>query len=93
MTTKIWNFILDNKRHTVRLEHGYFSGKREVYHNSDLIHRSRRIVDTGDEICFEIGYDTCCVIIEPYIFKFNYACTINGLCTETGQPRHKERSW
>ena len=93
MATTIWDVTVDNKPYVVRLEHGYWSGKRDVFVNDELIFKGQRMFDTGDEIVFELGNETACVIIEPNIFKFNYALTINGVCIETGKPRRKERNW
>ena len=48
-------FGLDDGRHVVELEHGYWSGKRVIRVDGKLLEVSRKLLDTGSEHYFELN--------------------------------------
>jgi hypothetical protein len=86
MTQRIWTFQLeDGSSHTVQLEHGYFSGKREIYLDNEFILEDKKMIDTGSAHSFQINGHICTVHIRTTGFSFKYDCTIDNRSVETGQ--------
>ncbi len=54
-----WTVELDQQPYTVEFEYGYWSGKRLVYVNGQLVHKSSKFVNVGrGEYPFQIGAHT-----------------------------------
>jgi hypothetical protein len=50
----IWTLDIDNTQHVVRLVHGWFSGKREIWLDNNLIERRHKFIDYGSRQFFNI---------------------------------------
>jgi hypothetical protein len=50
-----WEVVVGEQVHTVRLVHGYWSGKREIWVDGELVERGRKIFDSGSRHFFTIG--------------------------------------
>ena len=55
MANKTWTFQLEDGRHAVELEHGYWSGRRIIRVDGEQIEVSRKFLDAGTEHRFEIS--------------------------------------
>lgn len=81
-----WIIKLEDNKHKVELEHGYFSGKRIVRLDGKVIEHIRyNLFDTGSKHKFKIK-EHCCIIIIKAGFKFSYDLIIDGLSVQTGLP-------
>lgn len=63
MPKHTWEVDLDGNRHTVELIHGYWSGKREIRLDGQLLERSKRFPDYGSRHPFSIGAHACELLI------------------------------
>lgn len=83
---KNWTFQLeDGTSHTVRLEHGQFSGKREIYLDDKPVVKEKKIFDTGSSHSFPINDQTCTVVIKATGFGAKYDCLIGKRSVVTGK--------
>lgn len=58
MTTRAWLFVLDGQPHNVVIEHGAFSGKRNLWVDGQL----RRSSETFHHLVFDTGSRHACNI-------------------------------
>ena len=90
MTQKTWQFELEDGKHTVDLDHGVFSGKRNIRVDGHTILDSSEpqhlVFDTGGVHEFHINSHPCAVIIRTNGLTFSYDLAIDGRSTTTGQP-------
>lgn len=90
MAKKEWIFELEDGQHTVELEHSYFSGKRVIRVDGNLLESSTKVqhalIDTGSEHKFNIGTHPCVVTISSNGITFKYDLIIDGRSVTTGQP-------
>jgi hypothetical protein len=85
MAKKSWTFELDNEQHIVKIDHGYFSGKKVIYLDGEVLEESRKIIDTDSEHTFQIGDHTCRIVVESNWVKFNYDLIVDGRSIESGE--------
>lgn len=84
MTHKTWYIDLDGIQHTVELYHGFFSGKRLIKVDGEIIEESTMVVDKGSEHPFKINYHDCMLIIKVKIL-FHFDLIVDGVSVETGK--------
>ncbi|MBC6430115.1 hypothetical protein FM036_04365 [Nostoc sp. HG1] len=65
METKVWTFNLSDGQHTVELDHGYWSGKRIIKVDGQLVEESQKLFDTGSEHRFDVNGNSCVLRIRP----------------------------
>lgn len=72
MGKKVWEFRLDDGKHTVALEHGHFSGRRSIAVDGRLIiSTGGNILDSGSEHHFQVSGVPCVLRITSG-FRFKY---------------------
>jgi hypothetical protein len=90
MTQKTWQFELEDGKHNVELDHGFFSGKRNIRVDGNTILTSSElrhlVLDTGGMYEFNINSHPCAVIIRTNGLSFSYDLAVDGRSTTTGQP-------
>lgn len=86
MTTKTWNFELDGFKHTVVLEHGYFSGKRKIRVDGKMVEESKKLFDMGSDHIFAVAGHTCSIHIRTNWVTFYYDFAIDGISMTSGMP-------
>ncbi len=84
MTTKVWTFDLEDGKHTVELEHGYFSGKRVICVEGRPLEKSQKLFDTGSDHQLRIGSHTVTVHIGTNGVSYNYDLILDGRSLKTG---------
>ena len=85
MAKKSWTFELEDGEHTVTLEHGFFSGKRVIHVNGELLEESQQMLDLGSAHAFELSGHDCVVDIRTNLLSFGYDLVIDGRSLETGE--------
>jgi hypothetical protein len=85
MANKVWAVKLEDGRHTVELEHGYFSGKRIIRVDGEQLESTTSIIDFGGEHSFQIGNHTGIVHIRTNGLTYNYDLSIDGRSIGTGK--------
>ncbi|MGE3809535.1 MAG: hypothetical protein AB7K24_33140, partial [Gemmataceae bacterium] len=91
MATRFWTFDLDNHTHRVWLEHGFWSGKKEIRLDDMPIELPPQscLVDTGGDFPFPVGDNHRCVVhIRTNGLTYSYDCTVDGVSVETGTPTY-----
>jgi len=72
-----WTFELEDGQHTAELDHGYFSGKRIILLDGEIVEHTRRLrhllFDSGSNHVFQINDHSCQISIlvrgiEPYYY-------------------------
>ena len=90
MTKKTWQIDLEDGQHTVELDHGVFSGKRNIRVDGQTILDSSElqhfVFDTGGIHEFNINSHPCAVVIRTNGITFNFHLTVDGRSVTTGQP-------
>ena len=82
MAKKRWAFKLDNADHSVELEHGWWSGKREIIIDGVPWESSTKFFDTGSVHHFKISEVPCVLHIKNKVFTFQYDFYVNGKLME-----------
>lgn len=54
VTRRTWEITVDGKPHQIRLRHGYWSGKREVWVDNQLVIQRKKFGDYGSRYSFDI---------------------------------------
>jgi hypothetical protein len=79
MATKAWQVRTPDGEHVVELEHGYFSGKRTVLVDGEVVvEEGRHLIDLGDVFTIPIG-DTrgfLSIKLAHLGFGFSYALKV-----------------
>ena len=83
MAKKVWTFKLDDGNHVVQLEHGWFSGKREIIVDGVPLESSTKIWDTGSVHQFQVSGVPCVLRIKGGAFTFKHELYVNGKLVET----------
>lgn len=86
MARKDWSFELEDGKHTVELDHGYFSGKRKIWSDGKLIIEETKSADLGSDHVFKIGSHTAMVTIRNTSITPKYDLAIDGRSVTTGEP-------
>jgi hypothetical protein len=76
MGKKIWNVTVDSKSHEVVLNHGYWSGKRQVFVDGNEVqlpvNKSRMLLDFGNTLPFEVAGKNYEIQIKTNGITFSY---------------------
>ena len=78
MGQRTWTFQGDGVAHTVRIVHGYWSGKRSITLDGAVIHESTKFWDTGTEHRFDAGERPCVLKIRNSPFHYDYDLFVDG---------------
>ena len=78
MTVREWR-IVSPPGHTVRIEHGFWSGRALIYLNGEKIfERNRKLWDLGLEHRFAIDGSPCILIVISRPLHFTYELWVDG---------------
>ncbi len=81
MAKKVWAFKLEDGNHVVELEHGYFSGKRDITIDGIPLESSSKLMDilwdTGSVHNFDVSGVPCVLQIKGKVITFNYNLYVN----------------
>ena len=72
MAKKVWTFKLEDGNHVVELEHGYWSGKRDIIVDGVPLESSSKIWDTGSVHHFKVSGVPCVLRIKGGVISFKY---------------------
>ena len=61
MPTRVWEFELKGKRHSVELEHTHWTGRRTITVDGEIIYSSKAPVDFRAEDWFDIDTIPCTI--------------------------------
>jgi hypothetical protein len=99
MTKKVWTVNLEDGKHLVELEHGYFSGKKVIYVDSInvvLQHESvRSFLDSDSDHPIKIGDHDGILHIRTNGLNFSFDLSVDGYSISTGKqvPLSKPLPW
>jgi hypothetical protein len=77
MAKKVWSFELADGYHTVRLDHGFLDGRREITVDGIPLETSSRILDTGSVHHFEVSGVPCVLHIKRKAFSLDSKLYVN----------------
>jgi hypothetical protein len=90
MAKKSWQVTLEEGRHDVELDHGFFSGKRVIRMDGNVVFESHTlkdlVFDTGGVCSFNIGRHPCAVIIRTNGLWSSFDLAVDGRSVESGRP-------
>lgn len=78
MAKKVWTFEIEGQRHVVGLEHGYWSGKRDIIIDGVPFESASKIYDTGSVHHFNISGVPCVLRIKSKLLTFDYELYVGG---------------
>ncbi|MGB2854194.1 MAG: hypothetical protein WBC55_07070 [Dehalococcoidia bacterium] len=78
MAKKVWTFVVKEQRHVVELEHGYWSGKRDIVIDGVPFESSSKIYDTGSVHHFNISGVPCILRIKSKLITFDCELYVGG---------------
>jgi hypothetical protein len=78
MTKKTWVFDLIDNRHEVILDHGIFSGKREISIDGVPLESSSKLYDLGSVHKFDVDGYSCVLRIKQKPLSFIYELYVDG---------------
>jgi hypothetical protein len=78
MGYRAWTIEHDGKRHTIEVDHGYWSGRRLIKVDAETIHTSRKWWDTGSEHRFDVEEHACILKIRNSPFHYDYELFVDG---------------
>lgn len=80
-----WHIKLDGQDHLVELEHGYWSGKRRVKVDDQIVFEETRFLDLGSIDVFRIREHLLAVQIRAHFIHFSYDLYVDGKSVSTGE--------
>lgn len=92
MAERTWEIDIDNQRHTIRLYHGGWSGKRRIWVDDELIVEAQNLIDGGSRHAFLIAKHPCEVGITTNGVTFDYHLIVDGLVVPSLQGSKKRQS-
>lgn len=69
---KTWDVYVAGGKHTVELEHGYWSGSRKIFVDGLLVVKSQKLLDTGSVHMLDVGGKAYRLAIGAHGLKFSY---------------------
>ena len=91
MATRHWTLHLDGETHTVRLEHGYWSGSCQIWVDDKLFEKSRRFIDFGSARTFEIKDHHCELGIATNGFTYDFHLSVDGVFVLSDEDLAKDK--
>lgn len=85
MAKRVWTVDLPDGSHTVELEHGYWSGKRVVRVDGNIVLQTRKLLDYGSSYAIPIGSHQGVVLISTNGITFDYDLAVDGKSVRTGE--------
>ncbi len=73
---RVWQPRIADKEYTVELSHSYWSGKREIRLDGNLIYKGQRLFDVGSKHTFDICGVKCTLRITDGLFGFKYGLRV-----------------
>ena len=89
MARKIWTIDLEDGKHVIDLEHGYFSGQRKIIVDGKLLEatsKARHLFDMGSVHPIQINGHQCVIHIKTNGITFSYDLSVDGYSVGTGKP-------
>jgi len=93
MADLTWEINIAGNSHTIRLKHGYFSGKREIWLDGQTIVKDRKLFDSGSIHQFSIDSSSCELGIYTNGITFGYHLLLDGLPIEATGNQPKKKSY
>ena len=92
MATRHWTLHFDGETHTVRLEHGYWLGLRQIWVDDKPVERSRKLIDFGSIHAIEIKEHHCELGIATNGFTYDFYLLVDGvfLPSDEDLAKHKK---
>jgi len=78
MAYRTWTIEVDGNNHTVAVEHGYWSGKRVITLDGNILEKSRKFWDTGSEHRFDVDGRPCILKIRNSPFHYDFELFLDG---------------
>jgi hypothetical protein len=78
MAKKVWVFDVKGERHIVELEHGFWSGKRDILVDGVPFYSGSKVYDTGSVHQFDISGVPCVLRIKGKAISFGYELYVDG---------------
>ena len=78
MAKKVWVFEVKGERHIVELEHGFWSGKRDIVVDGVPFYSGSKFYDTGSVHSFNISGVPCVLRIKVPAFGVSYELYVDG---------------
>ena len=88
MPTRVWEFELRGKHHSVELEHTHWTGRRTITVDGAVIYSSKAPVDFRAEDWFNIDSIPCIIRIRGSEFG-NYKLFVEGETIESGEDQRE----
>lgn len=85
MAKKVWIFDVEGQHHVVELEHGYWSGKRDIIIDGVPFESSSKLWDTGSVHHFDISAVHCVLRIKMKLLTYDYELYVGGEKVETSK--------
>ncbi len=90
MAYRKWEIELEGKKHSVELEHGYVTGRREVRVDGQVLPElnvKTNLMDFGGTLPFKVGSHECAVLIRTkYLgLAYSYDLIVDGKSLKTGK--------
>ena len=78
MGYRTWDIEVDGNRHTIGVDHGFWSGKRIITLDGNVLEKSWKLVDTGSEHRFNVDGHLCILKIRNSPFHYDYELFLDG---------------
>ncbi len=91
MAHRRWEFDLENGRHVVEFEHGYFTGKRKIsVDGSTATERGRPFMDHSGQYPIRLEGHGAAIWISTNGFKYSYDLIVDGRSVTTGRTASRQ---
>jgi hypothetical protein len=86
MTSRSWIVHVEGAEHTVELDHSYFTGKRTIKLDGQIVARGSRWLDAfGSDDSFPIAGRVCSVQVRTHGLTYTYDCSLDGRSVRDGR--------
>jgi hypothetical protein len=86
MASKDWTFRLEDAEHTVHVDHNYWSGKRTVLVDGNVVVNETKFLDLISDYPFDVSGHRGLLAIRTNGLTYNYDFAIDGKSVTTGRP-------
>lgn len=92
MTRKTWQIHLDGKTYGLEVRHGYWSGKREIWLDGQLIAAGKQLLDAGSAHSFNIGGHDSELLILSRGLSFRFLLLVDGVAHLSEEDANKGKT-
>ncbi len=90
MPTTTWSIVSKaGKQHAIRLEHGHFSGKREITVDQNVVAKGKQLIDGGSRHLFPVDDSQVEVVIFTNGMTFQYYLLFEGSPVPSDEQKKK----